>query len=171
MSSASVARRGLQLPDSDGQEVVTQLNKGGQYWVLSSPTLGVSTGNATYSATKFYIAGTNKVYQQATVTGGGFTGITIATGNYGLVALYRTVAGTHLVVAGTTGATIGAATMPTVPGTGLCYGLVLLSTTGASAFTGGTTELDGTNANAVFFNLTGSAPFAISTAPISVVPG
>jgi hypothetical protein len=172
MSKAAVFRRGLQLPDSDGQEVVTQLNKGGQYWVLSSPTMGVATGSATFSITKFSVAGTNRVYQLATTTTvAGFTGITVATGAYAVVGAYVTTSGTHVVVAGTTGASIGLATMPVIPSTAFCYGLILLAASGTSAFTGGTTELDGTNANATFFNLTGSAPFAMSTAPITVVPG
>lgn len=171
MSDSAVVIRGTGRTDSDVVELVTQVNKGGQYWILSSPALGVATAAATFSLDKFYIAGTNKVYQQATATGGGFTAITLATGNYLLVGAYRTVAGTLGLAAGTAGATIGAATMPTVPATAHAYGLILLSTTGASGFTGGTTELDGTNANAVFFNLLGAAPFAVSTSPITTVPG
>lgn len=171
MSKSALYRRATALPDSDVHRLLTEYNKGTQYWILSSPSMSVATGSATFNVTKFRIAGTGRIYETATSTGGGFTGITVATGCYVLVAAYRTVAGTLAVVAGATGATLGAATMPAVPSTAFQYGLILIAASGASAFTGGTTELDGTNANAVFFNLTGSAPFACSTAPITVVPG
>lgn len=170
MTQTALFHRATGMPDSDVVEIVSQHNILTSTFVLSSPTLGVSTGNATYSATKFFIAATNFVIQQATVTGPGFTGINIATGAFALVAAYRTVAGTHIVVAGTTGATVGAAKMPVVPATANAYALMLIGG-GATAFTGATTELDATNAATVFWNLTGPGGIAVSTSPITLVPG
>lgn len=173
MSQAAVTRWGTSqsgISSSDTAELVIQHNIVAGTFVLSSPTLGVSTGNATFSATKFYIAATNFVVVQATATGASFTGINIATGAYVLVAAYRTIAGTNAIIAGATGATIGACAMPVVPSTANAYGLILLGG-GATAFTGGATELDATNAGAVFWNLTGPAGIAVSTAPITKTVG
>lgn len=176
MSQSALTRRGTGLPDSDVVEGVNQLNLINQYFVLSSPGLGVSTGNATFSIDKFRIMGTNKIYVQATLTGvsvtnNGLTGLNLATGNFGFLALYRTLAGTVAVVAGASGASIGVAVLPTtIPSTAHAFGLILLSCTN-TAFTGGTTELDATNGNAVIMNLVGAAAVCVSTAPISTGPG
>ena len=166
MTLLAVTRSATGRPTADTNEVVAQYNALVSNWVLSSPTLGVSTGNATYSATKFYIAGTNAVYIQATVTGPSFSGISVTAGTYVLVAAYRTIASAHAVIAGTAGATLAAATMPIVPAGKIPYGLLLLAPTDTD-FVGGTTELNATNANAVFWNLTGSAPIAVQTAQIT----
>lgn len=166
MTLHAVIRSGAGYSSEETKEVVGQYNALVGSWVLSSPTLGISTGNATFSATKFYIAGTNRVYIQATVTGASFSGISVTAGTYALVAAYRSAASAHAVIAGTAGATLGAATMPIVPAGNIPYGLIRLAPTDTD-FVGGTTELDATNANAVFWNLSGSSPIAVQTAQIT----
>ena len=170
MGYKTQVRRGTVMPDSDVKELVTQWNQGGSYWVLNS---AIAINTTQFSASGFVILGTNGTAVRVTAvsTGGGFTGNTIATGNVAIVAAYITQAGTHAIAFGTTAASFGVAPIPTVPATSYVYGAILIKASGASAFTGGTTDLAGTNASAVFINLNGPAGFAFGTARISVVPG
>lgn len=170
MAKKTLPRRGTALPDSDVQELVTQWNAG-QYWVLNA---AIALSGTTYSASMMTILATNGTARHYTLsTGAGFTGITVATGNYAVCVAYITQAGTH-VVAGTGASATGnwnGAGIPTIPSTAFAYGAVLIRCSGTSGFTGGTTALDGTNASAIFINLNGPAGMAFSTAAISVVPG
>ena len=169
MARATVTRRGTAMPDSDAAELVTQWNLGGSYWVLNA---AIALSGVTYSASAFMVLATNGTARFYTAsTGAGFTGITYATGNVGVVAAYITQAGTHIVAAGNSAASFGVCPLPTIPATAMLYGLILFKGSGASAFTGGTTALDGTNASCQFFNMNGAAGFALGTSRISVVPG
>ena len=162
MAKATVVRRATGMPPSDVTELLTQWNAGGSYWVLNA---AIALSTATYSASAFMVLATNGTAKYFTAaTGAGFTGITAATGNVVIVAAYITQAGTHI-------ASFGVAALPTIPATAYAYGAILIKASNASAFTGGTTALDGTNASAVFVNLNGPAGFAFSTARISAVPG
>lgn len=170
MSASSLDRHNTALPNSDVRELVTQHNLG-QYWVLNS---AIALSTATYSSSAFQVLVSGVVRRFTAATGGGFTGITVGTGRFCYVAAAVTSTGaTHSVYAGTSAASIGACALPTtVPATSYVYGLIQIGTAGAaSAFTGGTTVLDGTNASAVFFNLAGPAGIACQTAPINTLPG
>jgi|SRR5690349_3764515 len=171
MAKKTLPRRGTGLVDSDVNELVTQWNAGGSYWVLNA-AIAIST--ATYSASNMVILATNGTARFYTATTGAtFSGITVVTGNYLIAVAYVTQAGTH-VVAGTGASATGSwngCGIPTIPSTAFAYGAILIRCSGASGFTGGVTALDGTNASAIFVNLNGPAGMAFSTAAISVVPG
>lgn len=171
MAIKTKERRGTGMPDSDVHSLVTNWNAGGSYWVLNA---AIALSTATYSASMMTILATNGTARHYTAsTGASFSGITVATGNYAICIAYITQAGTHVVVgtgASATGNWNGAG-IPTIPSTAFAYGAILIRCSGASAFTGGTTALDGTNASAIFVNLNGPAGIAVATSAISVVPG
>lgn len=176
MPTSAVFRRGTAMPDSDTKELVSQWNIVNSAFVLSTAVpangriMATLTGAASFSVNAFYVLGAGSIVKQAAATSGGFTGINVATGAFALVAAYRTAAGTLAVVAGTTGATIGACGLPVVPTTAAQYGLVVIGG-GATAFTGGATALDATNAAADFLDVIGPMGLCVSTAPITSVPG
>ena len=167
--TAAVLRRATGMPESEVDELLTQHNLIQTAWVLNAV---IALNTTQFSGTEFFIAerGTMRIIT-AFGTGGGFTGITAETGNVVIVAAYITSSGTHVVAAGATALSFGVAALPTVPTSAIAYGLVMIKASDASAFTGGTTVLDGTNASAVFVNLNGPSAIALETSPISVVPG
>jgi hypothetical protein len=163
-------RRGTAMEDSDVKELVAQWALANHAWVFNS-AIGVNTTQFSGSQFQIMNSGGSIVNVAAFATGGGFTGLTVVTNCYGLVAAYITQAGTHVVAMGATAATMGGMGLPSVPSTAYLYGMVIIRPSSASAFTGGTTALDGTNASAIFINTNGPSALVLHTAPISVVPG
>src|SRR5687767_630280 len=141
MAYSNRNRRGTGMVDSDVQELVTQWNQGGSYYVVNS---AIAINGAGFSVSAFVIWGTNGTCIRVTAagTGGGFTGMTIGTGRVAVAAAYITQAGTHVVAMGNSAASFGGCPIPTVPSTAYVYGALLFKGSGASAFTGGTTNLD-----------------------------
>ena len=168
MPKAPVFRRGTAMPDSDVSELVSQHNIANDNWTLST---AIALSGVTYSVAATWVAHQGTLRAIAASTGAGFTAFTIATGNVAVYAAYITQAGTHAIVAGATAGSFGVAVLPVVPSTALALGVILIKASGGSAFTGGTTVLDGTNASAVFINLIGPSGMALSTAPITKLPG
>ena len=80
MAYKTVNRRGTALPDSDDKELVTQWNQGASYWVCNS---AIAINTTQFSLSAFMILATNGTarFITAASTGGGFTGITAATGD------------------------------------------------------------------------------------------
>jgi hypothetical protein len=170
MPATPVTRRGTGRPDSDVYELVEQHNLAHGYWVLNA---AIAINSAVYTASAFMVlaSGSTKYYP-AGAASTQFTGTNLVTGNVMIGVAYITQAGTHGFAISTSAATYGALTLPTtVPSTAYVYGTILVKASGTSAFTGGTTALDGTNASAIFTNLNGPAGIAFQVSSISRVPG
>lgn len=168
--TAAVQRRDTAMDSSDVAELLIQHNLIQNAWVLNIATMAVNTTQ--FSGIEFFVAeeGTMRVVT-AFSTGGGFTGITAVTANVVVCVGYILSSGTHVVAAGAEAGSFGVAALPVVPASGVAYGMILIKACGTSAFTGGTTVLDGTNASAAFFNLIGPTAIALATSPITLVPG
>lgn len=177
MPIASIQRWGTAMPQSEVKEVVSQWTIATGYYIVPEttsanaykPVIQDITGNAAASVTRFMVIKPGGILQIATgqLT---FTGINVATGAFALVGAYAQSAGTLAVVAGTAGATINAVGLPVIPSTAFAFGMIVIGG-GATAFTGGTTALDATNAGAIMFDIDGPSAIALSTGPITTVPG
>ena len=169
MPVKAVERRDTGMPSSDVSELVVQHNLINQAWVLNAV---VALNTTQFSGTEFFIAekGTMRIIT-AFGTGGGFTGITAVTNNVVVCVGYITTDGTHVVAAGAEAGSFGVAALPVVPTSAIAYAMIMIKACDGSAFTGGTTVLDGTNASAVFVNLLGPTAIALETSPITVIPG